>query len=65
MLDAVGNPLTHCMIYLKLHNSYWPQLDLPDDDERDDTYDCEFCGGEIADDLFGINEWVIPAKSTR
>lgn len=24
MLDAVGDPLTHCMIYLELHNSYCP-----------------------------------------
>jgi len=30
MLDAVGDPLTNCRIYLELHNSYWPELDLPD-----------------------------------
>lgn len=24
--------------------------DLGDQDEEDDVYDCEFCGGEIADD---------------
>lgn len=52
MLDAVGDPLTNLRIYLELHNSYWPELDLPEEEEEDDDcYYCEFCGGEICEDF--------------